>query len=664
MGSLRSARLVWASGIVAAGLAVGALALGLLAPAGAAGGRASSRPRLEVARGHVVRAGVVAPATTTDLRPNALALAPTGTLYIADLAHHVVDKVTPAGTLSIVAGEPGRQGPPAPGPATTSLLNAPSGLALAPTGALYIATERQGVVLKVTPTGTLSIVAGQVGKRTSPVPDGKATTSDLLAPIGLAVDPTTGALYIADSQYGLVEKVTPSGTASVVAGITGTFSSPSCRHVTRTAPSRCLTRGPALGSGLYAPSGLAIATGSLFIADTGSRCVERVTLSSGIFSIIAGTIDKVGPGPGPGTSLGSPPNFLPLPTGLAVAGGKLYIATPASNTVEAITLSTSSAAIVAGRPGSTGSPTTGPATTSELNEPGIVVADATGFYIGDINNNEVEKVTPHGTLSVFAGTGTAGRVQTPGTTPANGYRLAASDGGVFSFGKSQFYGSEGGKHLNAPVVGTAATPTGGGYWLVSSDGGVFAFGNAQFYGSEGGKHLNAPVVGMAAAPTGGGYWLVAADGGVFAFGSAKFKGSEGGAHLDAAVVGMAPTLTGGGYWLVAADGGVFAFGKAQFRGSEGGKPLNAPVVGMAPTPTGGYWLVAADGGVFAFGGATFYGSMGGTHLNAPVVGMAANLTGAGYTLVAADGGVFCFGTSTFRGSEAGKPLNAPAVGAT
>jgi hypothetical protein len=30
----------------------------------------------------------------------------------------------------------------------------------------------------------------------------------------------------------------------------------------------------------------------------------------------------------------------------------------------------------------------------------------------------------------------------------------------------------------------AATPDGGGYWLVASDGGIFSFGDAQFYGSE------------------------------------------------------------------------------------------------------------------------------------------------------------------------------------
>ena len=32
----------------------------------------------------------------------------------------------------------------------------------------------------------------------------------------------------------------------------------------------------------------------------------------------------------------------------------------------------------------------------------------------------------------------------------------------------------------------AVTPDGGGYWLVASDGGIFTFGDAQFYGSTGG----------------------------------------------------------------------------------------------------------------------------------------------------------------------------------
>ncbi len=220
------------------------------------------------------------------------------------------------------------------------------------------------------------------------------------------------------------------------------------------------------------------------------------------------------------------------------------------------------------------------------------------------------------------------------TPDGGGYWLVASDGGVFTFGNAQFYGSTGGKVLNRPIVGMAATPDGGGYWLVAADGGVFTFGNAQFYGSTGGKVLNRPIVGMAATPDGGGYWLVAADGGVFTFGNAQFYGSTGGKVLNRPIVGMAATPDGGGYWLVAADGGVFTFGNAQFYGSTGGKVLNRPIVGMAATPDGGgYWLVAADGGVFTFGNAQFYGSEGGTHLPASVVGMAATPGGGGYWLV-------------------------------
>ena len=106
-----------------------------------------------------------------------------------------------------------------------------------------------------------------------------------------------------------------------------------------------------------------------------------------------------------------------------------------------------------------------------------------------------------------------------------GYRLVASDGGVFAFGRAAFFGSTGGLRLNQPMVGMASTPSGRGYWLVARDGGVFAFGDAGFHGSMGGQHLNAPVVGIAATPSGRGYWLTAADGGVFAFGDAPFIGS-------------------------------------------------------------------------------------------------------------------------------------------
>jgi len=143
--------------------------------------------------------------------------------------------------------------------------------------------------------------------------------------------------------------------------------------------------------------------------------------------------------------------------------------------------------------------------------------------------------------------------------------------------------------LNKPVVGMASTTDGNGYWLVASDGGVFSFGDAQFFGSTGAMVLNKPVVGMASTTDGNGYWLVASDGGVFSFGDAQFFGSTGAIVLNKPVVGITSTADSGGYRMVASDGGIFDFGDAAFYGSGTGAPLTAPVVGMAARP-GGYWI--------------------------------------------------------------------------
>jgi hypothetical protein len=130
--------------------------------------------------------------------------------------------------------------------------------------------------------------------------------------------------------------------------------------------------------------------------------------------------------------------------------------------------------------------------------------------------------------------------------------------------------------------GIASTPDGGGYWLVGIDGGVFAYGDAAFYGSMGGRVVNAPVAGIARTSDGHGYWLVSWDGGVFAFGDALFSGSMGSKPLNELMIGIAGNPSGPGYWTVAQDGGVFAFGGAPFLGSMANhNPPIQPVFGIA-----------------------------------------------------------------------------------
>jgi hypothetical protein len=253
----------------------------------------------------------------------------------------------------------------------------------------------------------------------------------------------------------------------------------------------------------------------------------------------------------------------------------------------------------------------------------------------------------------------AGGAKAPTTVAA--YWLAASDGGIFSFGGAGFYGSTGNLHLNKPIVGMSGTADSAGYWLVASDGGIFAFGDAGFYGSTGNLVLNKPVVGMAPTPDGKGYWLVASDGGIFAFGDAGFYGSTGNLVLNQPVVGMAATGDGKGYWLVASDGGIFAFGDAGFYGSTGNLNLNKPIVAMTASADGkGYRLVASDGGLFSFGDAPFYGSLGGFPLRYPIVAMAATPDGKGYWMSDANGAVSQFGNATYWGSTP-QVLNQPIV---
>ena len=145
----------------------------------------------------------------------------------------------------------------------------------------------------------------------------------------------------------------------------------------------------------------------------------------------------------------------------------------------------------------------------------------------------------------------ASQIQSPSDLDSAAFSLSAggagweasAEGTVTAVGGARTYGSLT-FQPNMPIVGMAATPDRRGYWLVAADGGVFSFGDAQFYGSTGAIHLNQPIVGMAPSHDGRGYWMVAADGGVFSFGDAPFYGSMGSIHLNQPIVGITPTPDG------------------------------------------------------------------------------------------------------------------------
>ena len=264
----------------------------------------------------------------------------------------------------------------------------------------------------------------------------------------------------------------------------------------------------------------------------------------------------------------------------------------------------------------------------------------------------------------------------PPAAAAKGYYLAGSDGGIFTFGGAQFYGSTGSLKLQRPVVGITATANRGGYWLVASDGGVFSFGDAGFYGSlpglglapagtVGGKDLNAPIVGMVPSFDGGGYFMVASDGGVFAFGDAAFEGScPGIGECGGTAVAVAPDASGRGYWLITATGNIYTFGNATYLGAPG--PQNSPVTSMVRTTDGlGYWVLLANGTVDAYGDAVDRGSPLGS-VAAPNSASAIFTTsdGGGYWVASANGEVFTYGDAPYDGGMSGTHLNGSIIAAT
>jgi hypothetical protein len=260
--------------------------------------------------------------------------------------------------------------------------------------------------------------------------------------------------------------------------------------------------------------------------------------------------------------------------------------------------------------------------------------------------------------------------------PSHGYWLVGSDGGIFSFGSAQFYGSTGSIKLQRPVVGIVPTKDDGGYWLDASDGGVFAYGDTQFYGSipglglhpagSGHPHsLDAPIVGMVPSNDDNGYFMVASDGGVFAFGDAHFAGScPGIGGCSGAAVSVMPDARGNGYWLVTQTGKVYTFGDAPYYGAPGS--TGSPVTSAVRTPDGkGYWILTANGTVYNYGDAANDGDATGAFggLN-PASAIFTTSDGSGYWIASANGTVDQYGDAPNDGGMSGGSLNGAIIAAT
>ncbi|MCL2395854.1 MAG: hypothetical protein FWC87_14370, partial [Acidimicrobiaceae bacterium] len=154
--------------------------------------------------------------------PIGVAVDSAGNVYIADAGNNVIRRVDAGnGDITTVAGDfaadqandgiGGYSGDG--GPATSAQLHSPEGVALDSAGDLFIADTANNAIREVTPAGTISTVVNQAGAGGTPpaagaeVP-GPATASRLSGPVAIAVDDSTGTLYVADTTNSKVASVT------------------------------------------------------------------------------------------------------------------------------------------------------------------------------------------------------------------------------------------------------------------------------------------------------------------------------------------------------------------------------------------------------------------------------------------------------------------------
>ncbi len=158
--------------------------------------------------------GTFVDSITNAGRPTAVAVAPDGTLYIAEQFGHRIRRRRPGEAIATFAGTGVAGFSGDGGPAISAQFNQPSAMALGADGSLFIADQNNHRIRRIAPDGSITTFAG-TGSTTN-VPDGGfAVSTPVPTPRGVAVTPDGSLVYISG---GLVRRVNPSGRVSAVAG--------------------------------------------------------------------------------------------------------------------------------------------------------------------------------------------------------------------------------------------------------------------------------------------------------------------------------------------------------------------------------------------------------------------------------------------------------------
>ena len=321
--------------------------------------------------------------------PKGLALDGQGHLFIADSENHVVRRVDrTTGLISTVAGCAPVEARPVPGPGGGEPVFEEEADPLAETSQKTTEQFTQQTDL----SGTVRYLVGAAAPKRFGGDGGPATEAVLNFPTAVAVD-AQGHLYIADTMNHRVRRVdAQTGIITTLAG-TGQarFSGDG---------------GPADRAALNEPAALAVdAQEQLYIADQSNNRVRAVDLKTGMIRTVAGTGSAAYDGDGrPATE-----SSLAGPSGLAVAAGTLYIADTFNGRIRSVDLATCLIATVAGDGGSYRYQSPDDPPSASVSRPSGITLDRDGnLFLTDSDSHLVrrwERAT--GLLTRIAGTGSA-----------------------------------------------------------------------------------------------------------------------------------------------------------------------------------------------------------------------------------------------------------------
>lgn len=318
--------------------------------------------------------------------PVGIAVDKSGNVVFVDGNNRRVRRVTSDGMIERFAGTGDLGSSGDGGPAVSSTMNAPVGIAIDKSGNVFIADANTHRVRRIDPNGIVTTVAGSgEGFGGYSGDDGPAIAAQLRAPAAVAVD-DGGNLFIADRSNHRIRRV------DAVTGIITTFAGLGTVGFSGDG-------GPAIAAELWLPSGLAFdAQGNLFIADQGNQRIRRVAAATGIIETVAGT-GRAGFS-GDGIPAIEAEISVGFPTGIAAdPAGNVCFTDRGNHRVRCIDRQTGLITTVAGIGAQGFSGDGSDPQAAELAFPTGMAIDAAGnLFISDTSNNRIRRTIASASL--------------------------------------------------------------------------------------------------------------------------------------------------------------------------------------------------------------------------------------------------------------------------